>query len=69
MALILTPAAAWVLARVAFAPAGELLYVLPLAAALIIASCVWVLRSDASFEEAAAESAEQAAARHQQGPH
>ena len=57
-ALILTPAAAWVVARVAFATAGELLYVLPLAAALIIANCVWVVRSDTSFEEAAAESAE-----------
>ena len=57
-ALILTPAAAWVLARVAFAPAGALLYVLPLAAALLIAIWLWVVRSDASFEEAAAESAE-----------
>ena len=35
---MLTPAAAWVLARVAFAPAGELLIVLPLAAALLVAS-------------------------------
>jgi ABC-2 type transport system permease protein len=58
-ALVLTPAAAWVLARVALAPAGELVRVLPLAAALLIACWWWVLRSDASFEEAAAEAAEQ----------
>jgi ABC-2 type transport system permease protein len=58
-ALIALPAVAWVLTRVAFAPVGELLYVLPLAAALLIAGWLWVVRSDSNFEEAAAEAAEQ----------
>ena len=58
LAVVLTPAAGWVLARVALASAGELTYVLPLAAALLVACGLWVLQSDAAFEEAAAESAE-----------
>ncbi len=57
-ALVLTPAIGWVLARVALGSAKELLVVLPIAAAVAVACGVWILRSDAAFEEAAAESAE-----------
>ena len=57
-ALVATPAISWVLARVALGSARELLVVVPIAAVVLIACGVWILRSDAAFEEAAAESAE-----------
>ena len=58
LALGLTPAFGWVLARVALGSPGELAVVLPIAVVLALACGFWILQSDASFEEAAAESAE-----------
>jgi hypothetical protein len=57
-ALVITPAAGWVVARLALGEPHELVYTLPLAAALFAACWLWILQSDAAFEEAAAESAE-----------
>lgn len=59
LAIVLTPAIGWVLARVALGPAAELAYVLPFAAVWLVGCGLWVLQSDAAFEEAAAEAAEQ----------
>ena len=57
-AVMIMPAAGWMVARFALGEPSELVYTLPLAAALLTACWVWILRSDAAFEEAAAESAE-----------
>jgi len=48
---------AWVMARVALAPAEDVTRMLPLALVTLAINAAWVLRSNAAFEEAAAEAA------------
>lgn len=55
---VLTPLIGWALARVALAATpGELARILPIGILLAAANAAWVLRSDAAFEEAAADAA------------
>ena len=57
-ALVLMPVFGLVMARAALGSPGEVAAVLPIAAVLATGCALWILQSDAAFEEASAESAE-----------